>query len=152
MIVAIYTKSEEGGSMQRRDSVTAEPGFGLDGDHYGNRARAQGGTLMPKAQVTLTATEALVACQREFGLHLRPGECRRNLITVGVSLNDLVGRTFKVGDSAVLKGIELCEPCAGLEKMTGLAGLVTAMKHRGGLRAQVIEPGDIREGDSIIVE
>ena len=149
MIVAIYTKSEESGPMQRRDVARAEPGFGLDGDHYGDRARAQGGTLMSKAQVTLTASEALVACRREFGLHLRPGECRRNLITVGVSLNDLVGKTFKVGDSVVLKGIELCEPCGLLEKLTGLKGLVTAMKHRGGLRAQVIEPGEIRDGDSI---
>ena len=151
MIVGIYTKAKAGEPMTRHANIRCEAGFGLEGDLYGIRARQQGGTVAPKAQVTMTAAEAMLACRAEYGLHLRPGECRRNLITVGVDLNGLVGRTFRIGDEVVLKGIELCEPCGHLEKLTGLPGLTTAMLHRAGLRCQVLESGEIREGDVIEV-
>jgi MOSC domain-containing protein YiiM len=68
-------------------------------------------------------------------------------VTTGVSLNHLVGREFMVGN-ARLRGIRLCEPCGHLERMTGrkLKGLV----HRGGLRAQILESGEIKVGDPVI--
>ncbi len=44
-------------------------------------------------------------------------ETRRNLVTEGVPLADLVDRTFRVGD-VVLHGRRLAEPCAYLERMT----------------------------------
>jgi MOSC domain-containing protein YiiM len=149
MIVGIYTKAKAGEPMTRHASIHCETGYGLEGDLYGIRAREQGGTVAPKAQVTMTAAEAMLACRQEFGLHLRPSECRRNLITVGVNLNGLVGRTFRIGDDVVLKGIELCEPCGTLEKLTGLPGLAKAMFHRAGLRCQVLQSGQIREGDVV---
>ncbi|MCZ6834352.1 MAG: MOSC domain-containing protein [Planctomycetota bacterium] len=148
MIVGIYTKPKAGVTMTRHTSINCEAGYGLEGDMYGDRAREQGGTVAPMAQVTMTSAEAMHACKVEYDLLLRPQECRRNLITVGVALNALVGKTFKVGDSVVLKGIELCEPCGTLEKLTGLKGLVKAMQHRGGLRCQIIESGELREGDA----
>ncbi len=151
MILGIYTKSKGGEPMTRHASIRCEAGFGLEGDLYSERGKAKGGTVAPKAQVTMTASEALIACHEEFGLHLRPSECRRNLITSGVRLNQLVGKTFRVGESVVLKGIEQCRPCAMLEQMTGLPGLVKAMNHRGGLRCEVIESGEIVEGDLVSI-
>ncbi len=151
MILGIYTKSKGGEPMTRHASIKCEAGFGLEGDLYSERGKAQGGTVAPKAQVTMTASEALVACHDESGLHLRPNECRRNLITTGINLNQLVGKTFRIGESVILKGIKLCEPCATLEKMTGLPGLVKAMTDRGGLRCEVIESGLIAEGDLVSI-
>ena len=149
MILSIYTKSKGGEPMTRHASIKCEAGYGLKGDLYYERGKAQGGTVAPKAQVTMTAAEALIACHDESGLHLRPNECRRNLITSGVNLNQLVGKTFRVGESVVLRGLEQCRPCSTLEKMTGLPGLVKAMTDRGGLRCEVIESGEIREGDLV---
>ena len=151
MILGIYTKSKGGEPMTRHASIKCETGFGLEGDLYSERGKAQGGTVAPKSQVTMTASEALLACHEEYGLHLRPNECRRNLITVGVALNSLVGKTFRVGSSVTLRGIELCEPCNTLESMTGLTGLVNAMTHRGGIRCEVIESGEIVEGDLVSI-
>ena len=151
MIIGIYTKSKGGEPMTRHASIKCEAGYGLEGDLYSERGKAQGGTVAPKAQVTMTASEALIACHDEYGLHLRPSECRRNLITVGVALNRLVGKTFRIGSTVTLRGVELCEPCNMLESMTGLKGLVLAMTHRAGLRCEVIESGEIAEGDLVSI-
>jgi MOSC domain-containing protein YiiM len=47
-----------------------------------------------------------------------------------------------------MRGLRLCEPCANLVKLTGknvLQGLI----HRGGVRAQVLNGGTIRVGDTV---
>ena len=63
-------------------------------------------------------------------------------------LNELIGKTFHVGQRVALKGLELCEPCGYLEKRT-FEGIKAALKHRGGLRCCVIKGGEITLGDAI---
>ena len=124
-------------------AVQALPGKGLVGDRNFRPA----GDSRPDEQLTLIETEALEALQRDYGVVLETAESRRNLATSGVALNHWVGRTFRVG-AVLLRGVELCEPCAHLEKLTGkkvMKGLV----HRGGLRAQILAEGEIRVGDPI---
>ena len=53
-----------------------------------------------------------------------------------------------MGD-ARLRGVHLCEPCGHLEKLTGHEGLVKALVHRGGLRAEVLVEGVIAPGDDV---
>ena len=38
---------------------------------------------------------------------------RRNILTEGLRLNELVGKTFTIG-AITVKGIRLCEPCSHL--------------------------------------
>ena len=83
--------------------------------------------------ITLIEAEALEALEREHGVRLEPHESRRNIVTRGVALNELVGREFRVGE-VVLRGLMLCEPCRHLEKLTGKQ-LIRGLVHRGGLRA-----------------
>ena len=78
---------------------------------------------------------------------LDPGNSRRNIVTKGVALNHLVGREFRVGE-VTLRGIRLCEPCGHLEELTQ-KGVMQALVHRGGLRAQILIDGTIRVGDTI---
>jgi MOSC domain-containing protein YiiM len=78
---------------------------------------------------------------------LDPSETRRNILTRGVRLNDLVGREFSVGEVR-LRGIRLCEPCSHLAGLTG-RNVIPAFTHRGGLRAQILSGGTIRVGDGI---
>ena len=68
-------------------------------------------------------------------------------MTIGVSLNHLVGREFMVGDVR-LRGMRLSEPCAHLAKLTGQP-VVKPLIHRGGLRADIVEGGTIQVGDMI---
>ena len=71
-------------------------------------------------------------------------------MTRGVPLNHLVGRDFKVGDVKI-RGIRLCEPCSHLQAMTQLP-VIKGLRHRGGLRAQILSEGNIRVGDEVVVE
>ncbi len=50
----------------------------------------------------------------------------------------------------MLEGKSLCEPCDGLAKSTGYGpALISAALHRAGLRAEIIQGGIIRVGDTI---
>ncbi len=66
----------------------------------------------------LIEEETIEALRRDPNLELAPGETRRNVVTRGVPLNHLVGREFRVSE-AVLRGVELCEPCEHLVDVTG---------------------------------
>jgi MOSC domain-containing protein YiiM len=68
-------------------------------------------------------------------------------VTRGVPLNHLVGRDFVIGGVKV-HGIRLCEPCSHLEAITGRP-VIKALRHRGGLRAQILSQGVIRVGDTV---
>ena len=72
---------------------------------------------------------------------------RRNVLTCGVALNHLVGREFCIGEVR-LRGLKLCEPCSHLEKVTAKK-VIAALRHRGGLRAEILVSGAIRVGDVI---
>lgn len=74
---------------------------------------------------------------------------RRNLVTRGVRLNDLVGRRFQVGE-VTLKGPRLCEGCGHLERLVG-AQLWPFLAGRARLRAAIMTGGVIRVGDTIEV-
>lgn len=72
------------------------------------------------------------------------------MVTDGVRLNALVGKTFWIGETEFY-GVELCEPCAFLGRLLANDTLtppqvVKAWLHRGGLRANVVRSGVIRVG------
>lgn len=126
--------------------VEAQAGVGLVGDRYGAGAGTFSKKNCPDREITLIEQEALDALQREYEISLTSLEARRNVTTQGVPLNHLVGKQFKVGD-VVLQGIRLCEPCGHLKKITGKE--VEGLKHRGGLRAQIVSGGVIKAGDVV---
>jgi MOSC domain-containing protein YiiM len=142
-LLAIYIGATKAGPMHCVATVQAVAGVGLIGDRYGDGLKRK----QPEQEVTLIESEAIDAAVAQSGLDFGPHLARRNLITRGVPLNHLVDRTFKVG-SVTLRGIELCEPCGHLEKLT-VKGIRNALVHRGGLRAQVLEGGTITAGDQI---
>ena len=82
------------------------------------------------------------------GVPVTEAETRRNLVTEGVALNHLVGREFRVG-AVRLRGVKLAEPCVYLEQLTGHEGVRAAFVHRGGLRAEILDGGDLRVGDTV---
>lgn len=128
------------------DSVNAIPGSGLEGDRYA----LQQGTFSkpePDYELTFIEAEAIEALKRDYEIEVAPGDPRRNIVTRGVPLNHLVGREFRVGPVKI-RGLRLCEPCAHLEGLVGKP-VIKGLRHRGGLRAQVLTSGTIRVGDVV---
>jgi MOSC domain-containing protein YiiM len=146
-VISIFITPEPGGKTRAVNRVYAVPGMGLEGDRYfglpgtGHKRSGSG------REITLIEIEALEAMEREERLQLTPSEARRNLVTQGVSLNDLAGRDFQVGN-VCLRGVRLCEPCNHLAGMTD-ARVLPGLTHRGGLRAEILTAGQISTGDPI---
>jgi MOSC domain-containing protein YiiM len=130
--------------------VRAVVGRGLEGDRYflgqGSFSRWPG----DGRPITLIEAEAIDTVLQETGIDLSAGRSRRNLVTRDVRLADLNGRRFRIGE-ALLRGTRLCAPCAFLERLTE-PGVFAALKGRGGLRAEILEGGTIRAGDTVRME
>jgi MOSC domain-containing protein YiiM len=125
--------------------VRATAGRGLEGEyHY-----FAGPGIEPERdhELTLIATEALDALSAEHRIELTAAESRRNIATRGIDVNELEGRRFRVGD-VECDGIELCEPCRNLERLTR-QGVLRGLVHRGGLRAAIMSDGEIAVGDEV---
>jgi MOSC domain-containing protein YiiM len=150
-VLSIHIATKAEAPMVALEQVHAEPGRGLEGDRYAEHLGTYSETPGSGREVTLIASEALQAIERESGIELAPGASRRNIMTRGVDLNALVEREFSVGD-VVLRGTRLCEPCEYLQGLTGKDGLTKALVHRGGLRCDIVRGGTIRVGDKISVD
>jgi MOSC domain-containing protein YiiM len=121
--------------------VRARAGHGLEGEsHYSDAAE-------PGAALTLIAREALHGLREDTGIELSHEASRRNVLTSGIDLNALVGARFTVGE-VVCEGIELCEPCLTLAKLTE-SGVLRGLVHRGGLRADIVSDGELAVGDPV---
>lgn len=127
--------------------IQALAGKGLEGDRYYLKTGTFSKTPGSGREVTLIEVEAIEALRREYGIEIDAAQARRNIVTRGIALNQLIGRDFAVGE-VVLRGTRLCDPCAHLEKLT-VKGVMLGLVHRGGLRADVLRGGIIRVGDVI---
>jgi MOSC domain-containing protein YiiM len=128
-------------------AVQAIAGRGLEGDRYFAGIGSFSRWPDSGRAVSLIEWETIDATARETGIDLFEGRSRRNLVTAGVRLNDLVGKRFRIG-GAMLRGSRLCAPCRYLERLIG-PGLYDALKGRGGLRADIWESGPITVGDAL---
>ena len=127
-------------------SVDAVASEGLRGDRYAQARNRRA----PDYEITLIELEHIEAFSRETGLALTPEMPRRNIVTSGVRLNDLCGNRFSVG-AAIFEGLELCEPCGLFAKRTHRE-VLKFFVGKGGLRARIIESGQVRVGDSVNVD
>lgn len=141
-VAGIWIAATAGESTQSLSVVHALAGRGLAGDRHVTGA----GTFpsgLPGSALTMIEAEV---CE-SFEPPLRPDEHRRNLITRGIKLNGLVGRDFMIGEVRC-RGMRLCEPCKVAERYAARP-ILRALIHRGGLRADIVEGGQIHIGDRI---
>ena len=136
-VEAIHLGAPRVADLWAVESVRAVAGKGLEGDRHFHEDGAPAGQA-----ITLVDAE----CVEDVGL--QPGETRRQLTVRGVDVNTLVGKRFRVGEVECL-GVELCEPCAHLEKMTR-PGIIKDLAHRAGINADILVSGVIRVGDDIV--
>jgi MOSC domain-containing protein YiiM len=145
---SIHIAETAAAPMRAVASVRAVPGQGLEGDRYYNESGTYSNFRPnPDQEVTLIEAEVLEQLAQLQDIVLAPGASRRNITTRGVALNQLVGCEFTVGPVR-LRGLRLCEPCGHLQRLTQ-DGIVRALTHRGGLRAQILLEGVIHVGDII---
>ncbi len=148
-IEAIHVAAAAGQPLHAVEAVGVTAHVGLAGDRYGELAtgRYSNHASGKPRGITLIEGEELDRLADTTGIRLDPGQSRRNLTTRGIRLNELVGRTFKVGSIRV-RGLELCEPCEYLQGHVGQP-ILAPLVHRAGLRGDPLDDGEIRVGDAI---
>jgi MOSC domain-containing protein YiiM len=135
VVEGIFVGAVDEGPLEGADQVQVNTGGGIEGDRHGDK------------DITLFEAEAIEGLEADTGIDLQPHEIRRNVMTRGIALNDLLGHRIRVGEvEAVVT--ELCHPCSHLQSLT-YPGVLRGLVNRGGLNADVITGGAIRVGDGI---
>ncbi len=118
-------------------------GRGLVGDRY------FGVPAHYEAQITFIAVEVFEALLAEFGRgDLSPSLTRRNVVTRGANLNQLIGQEFSIDSGAgpvQFLGTKPCSPCSWMDAALG-EGAHAFLRGRGGLRARILGNGILRHG------
>ena len=73
---------------------------------------------------------------------------RRNIVTEGIKLNDLLNKQITIGNIKLL-GKDLCRPCKHLQELLGNNNIVKEFLLKGGLRCKIINSGTIYLNDEI---
>ena len=75
---------------------------------------------------------------------------RRNIVTKGIRLNNLVEKRIKIG-SVNLEVIDLCRPCRHLSEKLEKNDIIKEFLRKGGIRCQIISDGKISVGYKIVI-
>ncbi|GAB6877782.1 hypothetical protein JCM17823_00560 [Halorubrum gandharaense] len=149
-VKGLVTAPAESAPPEQHETVEIVSG-GVSGDRY---CRGDGHFQLDACAVTLVAAEALDAVHDDIGVDLSDGRHRRNVVVRGFDegMDPLLNATVAVGN-AHLRPMSRRPPCAHLEQLAGEDGVASALKNRGGLCCDVVEPGAVSVGDTVqIVE
>ena len=105
----------------------------------------------PYNQISLIESENIDHYNIKYGLNISYIDFRRNIVTKGIKLNDLVGKKILVGN-VKLEGIDLCRPCKHLSEVLGQENIIKEFLRRGGLRCQILTSSSIKINDKISIQ
>ena len=146
-IVEIYI-AEKDSEPVAKPAVLVEANKGIVGDRYhkgsGTFSRKLSGNR--KSEISFIASEEIDYFNESQDEALGYGDVRRNIVTQGIALKDLIGKEFTIGPARFL-GIEHCEPCAHLASAVNQK-VLPHLAHTG-LRAAILESGRIEVGQEI---
>lgn len=143
---SLYIGPEERGVVGRVDMVKAVAGRGLEGDRY---FHSDDGPHDESLEITLIEIEPLERAPIEHDLDVEPVDMRRNIVTRGVRLRDLIGKRFSVGEVEI-EGMAYNPPCNYLVKLIGKP-VLKPLINDGGIRGRIVKSGVIRDGDVISI-
>ena len=105
----------------------------------------------PYNQLTLIEAENIDYYNTRYNLNIPYKDFRRNIITRGIELNNLIGKKIKIGNAEV-EGVDLCRPCRHLTEVLDQNNILKEFLRRGGLRCQILNSSKINLGDLITIQ
>lgn len=134
-----HGKSRLNHGTQSVDSVECIAGRGLRGDRFLDYKEDF------KGQVTFFDAEEAVRLEKSLSLKdFDTSQLRRNILTEGIDLVDLIGKRFQIAN-VTFEGVEECAPCYWMNEALG-PGAETLMRGRGGLRCRLLTSGTLKVG------
>ena len=130
--------------IQEVEEISLSAGKGIIGDRYYHEYNKD------RNQLTLIESENIDYYNEKFNLKIPYLNFRRNIVTRGIKLNDLVGKELLINQTKI-KGIDLCRPCKELQEKLGLDNFIKEFLRKGGLRCEILTSTNIKAGDKIKV-
>ena len=140
--IGIAKNSSE--EIQEVKEINVSAGKGIIGDRYFNEKNED------RNQLTLIESENIDYYNDKFNLKIPYLNFRRNIVTKGIKLNDLVGKKLIIGKTEI-KGIDLCRPCKSLQENLSQKNIIKEFLKMGGLRCEILTSSNIKSGDEIKV-
>jgi MOSC domain-containing protein YiiM len=149
MIRAIFIAAEPQAKQRAVNKIDVIAHQGIVGDRNFGQHR------WPGQNVTLIENENIDNFNQHHQQNISPQDTRRNLITKGVRLNQLIDKEFLIGQ-VKLVGTELCEPCHLFSKTLSSDSVsqqqvLDAFREKAGIRATILSSGSITVDMSIVV-
>ena len=141
-VFKICITKNSGEKMQDIDSIEVLANKGIVNDRYFNENNDQ------DIQITFIESENIDYVNKISSTGIPYVDFRRNIITKGIKLNELVDKEFLIGNVKI-KGQRLCNPCKYLQDKLNLENLVKKLVNRGGLRCEILTNGRISVNNKI---
>ena len=141
-VIEIAISESSGQIMKNVNSIKSIAGRGLLNDRHFKEDNEK------KSQITLIEIENINHYNQISRTSILPKDFRRNIITEGIKLNELVGSEFFIGNVKV-KAHDLCRPCKYLQESLNQKNFVKELLRKGGLRCEILTSGKIFVGDKI---
>ena len=119
-------------------------GKGIAGDRHFHESNSV------RSQITLIESENIDCYNNKFKTNYSYLDFRRNAVTKGIELNNLVGKKLSIGNIKV-EGYDLCRPCKYLEETLKGKDIIKELLRRGGLRCEILTSGTINLQDKITI-
>ena len=104
----------------------------------------------PYNQLTLIESENIDYYNEKYDLNIPYIDFRRNIVTQGIKLNDLIGKKLLIGDVEI-EVIDLCRPCRHLQEKLNQKNIIKEFLRRGGVRCHILKSSKIMIGAYIQV-
>jgi MOSC domain-containing protein YiiM len=138
--IGITKKNNE--IIEEVSSIEVLANKGVVGDRHFNEYND------PYNQITLIELENIDYYNNKYNLNIPYIDFRRNIVTKGIKLNDLINKKISVGD-VKLEVIDLCRPCKHLQEKLNQNNIIKEFLRRGGIRCHILNSSQIKVGDNI---
>ena len=102
----------------------------------------------PFNQLTIIESENIDEYNSKNKLNIPYLSFRRNIVTRGINLNELVEKKISIG-SVILDVIDLCRPCRYLSEKLDRKDIIKEFLRKGGIRCQIMNDGKISLSNQI---
>ena len=143
-IIKIGITSSNNRKIEEVSSIKVLANKGIVGDRHFKEFND------PYCQLSLIESENIDYYNEKYGLNIRYVDFRRNIVTQGISLNDLIGKKLLIGKVEV-EVIDLCRPCRHLTEMLDQKNILKEFMRRGGIRCEILSSAQINIEDEIKV-
>lgn len=139
-VVAVCISEKKGEQKHEVESGYLRPDHGIQGDaHAGNWHR----------QVSLLGVESVEKVQKNIDFKLEHGAFAENILTEGLTLYEIpVGTKLKIGE-VLAEVTQIGKECHTACAIRELAG--DCVMPREGIFVKVLEPGNVKAGDEIVI-